>query len=197
MICGLCGCEKYLDEKPRQSLVVPSTLSDLEALLNNQNVVNTSVALNELVADNYYVDTEDWEALLSQAGNLPTFYDECMNYVWDSQAVHSSWNDAYKSSIYYTNVVLDALGEIQHHEPGRANSIEGAALFIRAFVWERLVQIYAKPYSRSPGNTRPAATGPRRSPSPAGRSSPCAGRRRRSGRGTGSGPRRARPAGRR
>lgn len=145
------ACTEYLDLKPRQSLVVPETLGDMEALLNNANIVKTGPALDEIMADNYYVDPSDWHYLLSQSERVKSYYGECLAYLWDPNAIHDSWNDTYRTPVYYANVVLGLLEEFKTEEVHRSNIVKGMALFYRAFAFERLAQIYCKPFSTTSG----------------------------------------------
>lgn len=142
----LVGCTDFLSIKPEQSLVVPQSLEDLEALLNNQVVVNTP-GLHEILSDNYYVAPDDWKFMLSVVANAPVFYEECTNHIWDPQAYHRSWSETYRYPIYQANVVLDVLDANTYGDQTRANQIKGSALYYRAYAFERLVGLYAKPYS--------------------------------------------------
>lgn len=142
----LAACSKFLDHKPSQSIAVPSTVEDIEAILNNSAIVNEGASLHELLADNYYTTTNDWQSLLSQSGRVEAYLDQCLNYIWDPGAVHKSWSNSYRYPIYYANVVLDLLREKTFGNPQRTNEIKGMALFYRAFAFERLTQIYCRPY---------------------------------------------------
>lgn len=141
------SCKEYLDEKPLKSLVVPSTMEDLEALLNARWIVENSSAVNEIVADDYYIDIADWNYLMSQSANIPYYLGDCLSYYWDAKAMQKSWKDSYKNPIYYSNVVLEVARKIRTNDQIRLNRIIGSALFHRSFAFERLAQVYCKPYS--------------------------------------------------
>lgn len=147
--CSIVSCKKYLDEKPSKSQVVPSSLVDLQSLLDNYNQIGngTSPRLLELVADNYYVNTADWQAEFSYSVEEP------QNYIWDKDATDliGSWQPEYQGPIYYSNIVLGVLPNIEING-GNAdlwNNIKGTALFYRAFAFYELAQLYCKPYSSS------------------------------------------------
>jgi len=137
------SCKKYLDKKPDQSLAIPSKLSDLQAILDDQKG-NFSPGYLELITDNYYVTSAIWNA----SGNI----DQRLNYVWDKSASISVdqyvWMNPY-STIYEANFVLDLLPEmdIKPSEVAVSNSIQGAALFYRSFQFYQLAQLFCKPYS--------------------------------------------------
>jgi hypothetical protein len=141
----LVSCKKQLDEKPSQNLVVPSTLNDLQALIDNPNLTQFPYSNAELPADNYYVLTTDWQ---QQSSSNPQ---EALSYNWDAAIFYPSfsWTSTYISPVYYSNIILDFLPKIKEENNDKRNSIKGSALFIRAFAFERLAQLYCKPYSSS------------------------------------------------
>lgn len=142
----MVSCKKYLDEKPKQSLTVPSTLDDMRALLDNQIMNAGSPALLEFVADNYYLTN----SALNGAG-----IDYRSTYSWDGQAQPpiENWSVPY-NAVYNANFILDYLPDIKYKatEQSTFNDIEGEALFFRAFVFYQIAQMYCKPYS-STANT--------------------------------------------
>lgn len=137
------SCKKYLDLKPNKSQVVPSTLTDLQALLDRHDQINEyGPQLIDMVADDYYLTTSTWQA-------LPEEYDR-LNYIWDKDAYYlSNWNQTYQRPVYYANVVLDQLAEIniQDSEKQNFDNIKGSALFVRAFAFWELAQLYCTAYS--------------------------------------------------
>jgi tetratricopeptide (TPR) repeat protein len=142
------SCQKYLDKKPVQNIAIPTTLGDLQAVLDNQNANNISPYFNEVVADNYYITTASWNGL-----NI----DYRSNYVWAKDATFISqgasvWNNAYQV-IYESNFVLDGLENVDHTaaEAAAYNNVKGTALFYRSFMFHQLAQLFCKPYSTSSG----------------------------------------------
>jgi hypothetical protein len=142
------SCKKYLDKKPSQNLTVPSTLADLQAVLDNQNINLQSSGYLEIVSDNYYMTTLSWQGL---------HQDFQKTYTWDKDAKITLNNEGWSSpygAIYYANFVLDLLPKIKYEEGEKAdfNSIKGTALFSRAFLFHELAQLYCKPYSTEAAN---------------------------------------------
>lgn len=152
-LVSLNSCEKYLDHKVLASQFIPSSLDDLQALLDNPPIYSSSPALLELVADNYYVSSSTWS---SQFNSLP---DAALNYMWSPNSIphNISWNAPYQQPVYYSNVILDNLQKIKINEADkvRYNEIKGSALFHRAFSFFQLAQLFCLPYSEenrtSPG----------------------------------------------
>ncbi|SUJ20709.1 Uncharacterised protein [Sphingobacterium spiritivorum] len=59
-IITFSGCEKYLDVKPDKSLVVPTTVADLRALLYNTSRMNSWYpSIQDGATDNQFVQTEN------------------------------------------------------------------------------------------------------------------------------------------
>lgn len=139
------SCKKYLDKKPAQNLVVPSSLNDLQALLDNQTANTQAPGITEFVADNYY---------LTSTYLSPLNIDLRKNYTWDNDArittVNTVWSNPY-AAIYDANFVLDYLPKINNsqYEAVAYNNIKGTALFFRAYMFHQLAQLFCKPYSTS------------------------------------------------
>jgi starch-binding outer membrane protein, SusD/RagB family len=143
------GCKKYLDQKPNKSDVVPSTLNDLQALLDNSAFAINSQGTggySELIADNIYVTAATWQSFASSPGAINK--SEAQNYIWGDLAHDNYWSVPYSGPIYYSNIVLDqlplinTLGEDEKHD-----FIKGSALFYRAFAFNELAQLFCKPFS--------------------------------------------------
>jgi starch-binding outer membrane protein, SusD/RagB family len=145
VISSLISCNKYLEKKPTQNLAVPSSLSELQAILDNQRGNNSAPDYTELVADNYYLTTPIWNQL-----NV----DLRRNYVWDKDAAvtieTTIWSNPYVA-VYNANFVLDNLPKIKgvENDAETYNNIKGTALFYRAFMFHQLAQLFCKPYSSS------------------------------------------------
>lgn len=142
----LFSCNKYLEQKPTENLVVPSSLEDLQAILDNQLANDNSPHQLELVADNFFMLTPAW-------GNLNEDYRKA--YIWAKDAKVTlenggSWLNPY-TAVQRSNFVLEQLQEIKSDESEikKRNNIEGTALFYRAFMFYQLAQLYCKPFSSS------------------------------------------------
>jgi tetratricopeptide (TPR) repeat protein len=149
------GCNKqneFLNAKPNQSLVVPESLSDYQALLDNTNIFNLGIdpALGELSSDDFYV--------LPSILNVRTDI-ERNTYLWaptvyDAGQTPSDWSGPYQQ-VYYANTVLDGLSNIKipPDQQKTCNQIEGSALFFRSYAFYNLVQTFALPFDPSTANT--------------------------------------------
>jgi len=153
------SCKKqdaFLDTKPNQALEIPTSLSDIESLLQNNDVFNRAVdpELGEIASDDFDVQDGvfanlDYPLLKNSYTWSKTLYDP-INYIY----VHD-WSDPYQM-VYYANTVLDDLPAIKiiAGQQSQYNQIKGAALFYRSFAFYNLVQTFALPYnSATAGST--------------------------------------------
>lgn len=139
--CG--GCKKYLDAKPSQGLVVPTTLADLQALLDYYPKMNNfDVGAGEFSADDYYLTGEDWNTLSE--------YDRRL-YTWEKDYVfnpgYNDWRVSYET-VYYANTVLEAVENIQEVPLNKTerDNVKGQALFFRGKKYLEMAFIWAKAY---------------------------------------------------
>jgi starch-binding outer membrane protein, SusD/RagB family len=142
----LPACEKeFLELKPDKTLVVPSTLEDLQALLDHGSVMytGTSHALAEFGSDDYYVSTATWQLLPRP--------EEMNGYIWAKEVYEgqpvNDWDYAYRR-ILYANTVLEGLAKLQPTAAQQEawNQAKGMALFHRGWAFFQLAQLFAKPY---------------------------------------------------
>jgi hypothetical protein len=140
LLVTLYGCTKYLDERPNKSMVVPSTLQDLQALLDNARLNNNFPPTVEIAADNIYLTDMEWQSRRVSDRN---------SYIWETDVFNdqemNDWSLNYVS-IYYANVVLSKLPRISGGTPEQHSFIAGQALFFRAYTYYHLLQVFAKPY---------------------------------------------------
>lgn len=139
----LFGCTKYLDVKPDQKMVVPSSLADCEALLDNRSEMNyTYPVIGEVGADHYYLDDVNYNAI-TQVGEKDV-------YLWDANANINlnNWRGPYKI-IQVAGQVLAVLKDIAREEdPVDYDRIKGSALFFRAFALMQLTDVFTLPYDK-------------------------------------------------
>ncbi|MFD1185278.1 RagB/SusD family nutrient uptake outer membrane protein [Pontibacter rugosus] len=143
LACTLVACEDFLEEKPDGKLAVPSSLEDLQALLDYVNVLNynSPAGSSETSADDYYLTTDAWAALFNEG--------EQRKYTWaEDNLFHidyypNDWYSAYER-VYYANTVLEGLQRLARTPANAAawDQVKGQALYHRAqallnaaFVW--------------------------------------------------------------
>ena len=163
-IIGLCilvlisACKKadFLNVKPDQNLVVPTTIEELQALLDNDQVMNGTgnfgvvPAFGEVGSDNYYVSDDLLNSYVDPLGKK--------TYTWQKELYAGEdivdWDLPYKS-IFYSNEVLEGLRKINpdSSQINSYNNAKGIALFHRAHMYYQLAQVFAVPYETSTANT--------------------------------------------
>lgn len=149
----LISCKKdFLEAKPDKSLVVPSTLADFQALLDNTDIMNSAMPyLGEISSDEYYLQYDTWNAL--------THPPEKNGYIWAKEIYEGTpsydWEYMYRI-VFYANNVLEGLEKIKNtDDPRHYNELKGSALFFRAYAFYQLSQLFCAPYSASSSNDGP------------------------------------------
>lgn len=138
-----CSKKDFLDEKPNSNVVAPTTLDDFQQLLDNEATLSLTPALGELSADNFYITSPYWQLLSKKEKNA---------YIWaadiyEGEGKVADWNTPYEQ-VLYANVVLDGLTKVPQtaNNQQQWNNMKGAALFIRAYAFYNLAQVFALPY---------------------------------------------------
>lgn len=153
VLCLSLACQKqneWLDIKRNLSDVSPSSLADLQAVLDNSNSFNSGYPMLGLLGtDNLYLSEKN----LSAAGQI-----ERNAYLWIKDIFQTS--SAVEFSAPYirisaANVVLEVLGNVKDVSADRArwNDIRGQALFHRAFAYYGLSQLFCKSYQQATAAT--------------------------------------------
>ena len=149
LLFALQGCRKdWLDAKPDRSLVVPSSIKDFQALLDNTTQIfniNQGSALGEVSAGDFYITNASWQSLFTTQ--------EKSAYIWEKTndfykgEASADWSTAYKR-VLNANVVLDGITRVQPAtaEQQAWNNVKGSALFFRSFDFYNLSQEYCKAY---------------------------------------------------
>ncbi|QDH81200.1 RagB/SusD family nutrient uptake outer membrane protein [Echinicola soli] len=141
----LTACDSFLDEKPNTGLVVPDNLEDIQALFDNDYVMNRNADLGEIASDDYMITTAEWESWNETARNA---------HVWNEEIFPSgrsvAWNNLYQQ-VFYANVALEQLDKIRvDKDELQWNQIYGRALVYRASAFYNLLKIFTMPYHIAP-----------------------------------------------
>ncbi len=138
---------EWLDIKPDKKMVLPASLKDIQAMLDNTEILNTGMpSLGEVGTDDFFINDDTWQNL-----GLP---ENRNTYIWaeniyeDESSV--SWNIPYQA-IFYTNLALESLDKLPDHESDQGRSLRGSAHFFRAWAYFNLAQIFCLPYDASDG----------------------------------------------
>ncbi|MET7000679.1 RagB/SusD family nutrient uptake outer membrane protein [Chitinophaga defluvii] len=141
LLLGLSACKKYLEAPSDKSLVVPTTLDDMQAMLDYNSILNTiEPVMSEVASDNYYLKAANYSNLNINVRN---------NYAWAPKAEYLyDWTGAY-TVVLYGNVILDNIDRIQKDAANttRWNTIKGSALFFRAHAFYNVAGQFCKAYT--------------------------------------------------
>jgi len=143
----LSGCGKEFLEKKRDSKqVIPKDIKDYQAMLDAYKVINQNGSANlGMVGGDEYSVTD--AVMTTYKGFYPY---EANGYIWAKEVFETKestdWNNAYQR-ILYANLML----EVEKIKPSPAeqeswNNVKGGALFVRAFSYYQLAQLFCKPY---------------------------------------------------
>lgn len=140
-LLSLAGCQEgFLDAKPDKSLVVPTTASDYQAILDNFNTMNTP-GLN-LIAGDEFVTTDQMYHALEQV--------ERQTYLWADDLYEggsaTDWESCYKA-VFTANIVLEGTAKLAGPQPSdELANLMGYAYFYRANAFYGLAQQFAPAY---------------------------------------------------
>lgn len=139
-----CNKNGFLDKKPNSDNVIPSSLDDFQALLDNPTVMTGTPVLGELSADNCQLDYAYWQGLDVKEHNAYAWQAD----IFDGQGQVADWDLPYQQ-VFYANTVLDGLSKLKTDSASNDPiwmALKGAALFIRAYAFYNVVQLFAPAY---------------------------------------------------
>jgi hypothetical protein len=144
------GCKKQLDTKPNSKVLVPTTPTELQGLLDNPEVFSYGLTLGLLSADEFNFSATYYSALPKTMQNVYTWQD----YPFDSTETPHDYARIYQQ-VNYTNVVLEGVSKLIE-KTGRdkgLDRIKGDALFKRALAFYHCLQIFAPAYDNQTATT--------------------------------------------
>lgn len=142
-----CGKSSFLDKKPNTDFIIPTTLPDFQALLDNDPVMNMTPTLGELSADNYYLRDSFWQTLDPRQHNAYIWLPGNNSQFYAGQGQQDDWDLPYEQ-VFYANVVLEGLSKITPDSTNEQDwkALKGAALFMRAYAFYNVAQLFAPVY---------------------------------------------------
>ncbi len=143
---SLTSCKKYLEAKSDKSLQIPSTVSDLQALLDEGGTMNGDygVSFGESSADNYYMTDDEYNQMNQENRNT---------YIWNNKNYSNFPNDwAYLYNVInVANIVLDNINSIDANPQNQSawNNVKGYAFFFRGCSFLQGAFIFCKSYDET------------------------------------------------
>lgn len=156
LVSVIYGCRNdFLDLKPDKKLIVPRTLDDYQALLDDADLMNRSIPfIEEAQADDYFISLQSWESITSSPVHRN-------GYIWARDIyggveTSNEWNVPY-AIVYRANVVLDGLKEVNRSStPQKYDEVKAQALFFRAIQTFRMTVVFAPAYQNDQDNSHVA-----------------------------------------
>ena len=151
LVCslGVFSCSEFLEVKPDQSLVVPTTLEDVQSMLDNTNIFNAQPVLPLIASEEVWITDAGFDAL----GN-PI---EQATFTWQEDpflgGFAGDWNSVY-AQVFYSNVALDVLSKYEGERNQFYNTLQGSAYFLRAYAYLQLVDQFSQPFQKGADNSR-------------------------------------------
>lgn len=155
IIIGLVlqGCTEKLDLKTDQSKTEPETLEDLQALLDNVDILNANIpAYTEAGADNYYITDTRFNSLTTNGQRNAYIWG---NEIFTATDVTLDWGGGYIRT-NYSNLILEELDQLGVMPGTDAyNNIKGSALFLRGLSFYTMAELFTKPYDSARASSDP------------------------------------------
>lgn len=148
----LWSCDKFLDEKSDVALAIPTTLEELDDMMNFYREFVDDPNAGEVATDDFYVLDNDLNGINSEdAKNIYRWSDNV--FLEDDQ---NDWRTVY-NGIYYCNLVLEKLDELEKNEKiqdrSRFNKVRGEALFMRARRYLHAALVWCLAYDAASADT--------------------------------------------
>ena len=131
------ACSGFLDEKPNKNILVPESVSEYEALIDNFDQINITPVLPFIYADDYYTSASNWQRFLPWQQNA---------YFWSDNPYlpEDSPLDYYLMyrKIFYANIILDKINMAPDWSVADQERLKGKALFWRAHAYYELAVLH-------------------------------------------------------
>lgn len=144
----LISCKEFLDEKSTNRQAVPISISDLQALLDNQTFINSlrTPSILQSSADDTFVLENTFNGLSAENKLLYTW--KPFDYFYSND-----WSAAYHV-IYTANYCLETLSKITKTAENQKgwDNIYGSAHFLKAYYYLGVLWAFAKEYNPEGSN---------------------------------------------
>jgi tetratricopeptide (TPR) repeat protein len=139
------SCKKYLESKSNAKLITPSSLTDLQGILDDAAQMNfsRSPSYGETSSDDYFIP----EVAINSYSELSRDL-----YSWRKidYRFRNDWSEAYLP-VYNANLCLETLETIERTAANSKgwDNVKGEALFFRSFYFFHLTAQFGKAYDKA------------------------------------------------
>ena len=160
LLVACIGCKKdFLTENPSSEFITADNLDKIAGLLKDDHLMGETPVLGEISGDDYFLNPGRLTDLLPVERNAYTWQHE----IYEGEGDIPDWNIPYKQ-VYYCNTALEKLDAIKAEvDPAQQsiwNQTRGAALFMRAYAFFNLAQIFAAAYDKITAASEPGISMP-------------------------------------
>ncbi|MGN6602263.1 MAG: RagB/SusD family nutrient uptake outer membrane protein [Ginsengibacter sp.] len=146
LMLSICtSCEKFLAKKSDSTLIVPSTVQDLQQLLDDAEMMNyeATPSMSASSTDDYFIPAKTLQNLIRGYKDIYFWHETDLNSIND-------WSICYEK-VYNCNLCLERLKDIKQKNSNSAerNNVKGSALFFRSYYFLQLVWNYANAYDNN------------------------------------------------
>lgn len=131
------ACSGFLDEKPNKNILVPESVSEYEALIDNYDQINLTPVLPFVYADDYYTLASNWQRFMPWQQNAYLWSDD--PYLPDESPL--DYFLMYRK-IFNANIILDKVNTAPEWSVDDLNRLKGKALFWRAHAYYELAVLH-------------------------------------------------------
>lgn len=141
-----CNKQELLDARSRTGLVIPSSLKDYQALLDNASVMNATPFMGELSSDNFFMSTVYWQGRTIVDQNTYTWQPD----IYKGATNIKDWNEPYQQ-ILFANTILEGLEKLKPTSAQNTlhRQLTGSALFFRANALHNLAIVFSPAYEET------------------------------------------------
>ena len=137
----LVSCRKYLDIKPKGTLI-PTTYAEFSKILDYEYNFRLSDDISDIYSDDVYLYGSVYSSWLSASMQR--------SYKWESPVFYSGdfdsdWSSTY-SRIFNFNLIIKEIDDAELGTEKQKQNLKAEAYLARAYEYLRLVQKYGKPY---------------------------------------------------
>ncbi len=142
-----CNKASWLDKKPNRSLVIPTTLADFQALMDNESAFR-DIMVGEIGTDDFFVEDAIFNSGTDYNRSAYTWSDDLVN-----QFPPHIFGKCYQA-VYYTNIILEGLEKVSRNTENAAewDRIKGSALLKRTMAFYRLNEAFGQVYTTAGSN---------------------------------------------